>query len=35
MRLVVQGRAISMAHLTHIHGLIGGSTQFIQITERA
>ncbi len=35
MRLVVQGRAISMAHLTHIHGLIGGSTQFTQIDEHA
>lgn len=35
MRLVVQGRAISMAHLTHIHGLIGGSTQFMQIAEHA
>jgi phosphoserine phosphatase len=35
MRLVVQGRAISMAHLTHIHGLIGGSTQFTQIAEHA
>lgn len=35
MRLVVQGRAISVAHLTHIHGLIGGSTQFMQIAEHA
>jgi phosphoserine phosphatase len=35
MRLVVQGRAISMAHLTHIHGLIGGSTQFMQVAEYA
>lgn len=35
MRLVVQGRAISMAHLTHIHGLVGGSTQFMQIAEHA
>ncbi|HOY70119.1 MAG TPA: phosphoserine phosphatase SerB [Methylotenera sp.] len=35
MRLVVQGRAISIAHLTHIHGLIGGSTQFMQIAEHA
>ena len=35
MRLVVQGRAISMAHLTHIHGLIGDSTQFMQIAEHA
>lgn len=35
MRLVVQGRAICMAHLTHIHGLIGGSTQFMQVAEYA
>jgi phosphoserine phosphatase len=35
MRLVVQGRAISMAHLTHIHGLMGGSTQFMQVAEYA
>jgi phosphoserine phosphatase len=35
MRLVVQGRAVSMAHLTHIHGLVGGSTQFMQIAEFA
>jgi len=35
MRLVVQGRAISVAHLTHIHRLIGGSTQFMQIAEHA
>jgi phosphoserine phosphatase len=35
MRLVVQGRAISMAHLTHIHRLIGGSTQFMQVAEYA
>ncbi len=35
MRLVVQGRAISMAHLTHIHGVIGGSAQFMQIAEHA
>jgi phosphoserine phosphatase len=35
MRLVVQGRAISMAHLTHIHRIIGGSAQFIQIAEHA
>lgn len=33
MRLVVQGRAITVAHLTHIHRLIGGSTQFMQIGE--
>jgi phosphoserine phosphatase len=35
MRLVVQGRVISMAHLTHIHRIIGGSAQFMQIAEHA
>lgn len=35
MRLVIQGRAISIAHLTHIHRLIGGNKQFIQIGEYA
>jgi phosphoserine phosphatase len=35
MRLVVQGRSISVAHLTHIHRLIGGNTQFMQIGEFA
>lgn len=35
MRLVVQGRAVSVAHLTHIHRLMGGSTQFMQIAEHA
>lgn len=35
MRLVIQGRAITVAHLTHIHRLIGGHTQFIQINEFA
>ncbi len=35
MRLVVQGRAISTAHLTHIHRLIGGNTQYMQIAEFA
>lgn len=35
MRLVVQGRAISVAHLAHIHRLIGGNTQFMQIGEFA
>jgi phosphoserine phosphatase len=35
MRLVVQGRAITVAHLTHIHRLIGGSTQFMQVGEFA
>ena len=33
MRLVVQGRAITTAHLSHIHRLIGGNTQFMQIAE--
>ncbi len=35
MRLVVQGRAITIAHLTHIHRIIGGNTQFMQIGEYA
>lgn len=35
MRLVIQGRAIGMAHLTHIHRIIGGSAQFMQIAEHA
>jgi phosphoserine phosphatase len=35
MRLVVQGRALTVAHLTHIHRLIGGNTQFMQIGEHA
>jgi phosphoserine phosphatase len=35
MRLVVQGRAITVAHLTHIHRIIGGNTQFMQIAEHA
>jgi phosphoserine phosphatase len=35
MRLVVQGRAIKMAHLQHIHSIIGGSAQFMQIAEHA
>ncbi len=35
MRLVIQGSAISMAHLTHIHGLIGEHTQFMQVAEHA
>lgn len=33
MRLVLQGRAITVAHLSHIHGIIGGSAQFVQIGE--
>lgn len=35
MRLVVQGTSIQMPHLSHIHGLIGENTQFIQIAEHA
>ena len=35
MRLVLQGHAVSVAHLTHIHRLIGGNTQFMQIAEHA
>jgi phosphoserine phosphatase len=35
MRLVVQGRTVTVAHLTHIHRLIGGNTQFMQIGEYA
>lgn len=35
MRLVIQGRAITVAHLTHIHRLIGGNKQFMQIGEYA
>ena len=35
MRLVLQSRAITVAHLTHIHRLIGGNTQFMQIAEYA
>ncbi len=33
MRLVVQSRAITTAHLSHLHRLIGGNTQFMQIAE--
>jgi phosphoserine phosphatase len=33
MRLVVQGRGITVPHLSHIHGLIGGNTQFMQTHE--
>lgn len=33
MRLVVQGPAISMGHLSHIHGLVGGHTQFMQVAQ--
>ncbi len=35
MRLVVQSEAVGIAHLTHIHRLIGGSAQFTQIAEHA
>lgn len=35
MRLVVQGGGIGMAHLTHIHRIIGGNTQFMQIAQHA
>ena len=35
MRLVLQSRAITVAHLTHIHRLMGGNTQFMQIAEHA
>lgn len=35
MRLVVQGRAIKMAHLSYIHGFLGTNTQFMQIAEHA
>lgn len=35
MRLVVQGRAITTAHLAHIHGLLGLSAQFMQVAEHA
>jgi phosphoserine phosphatase len=33
MRLVLQSRAITVPHLTHIHRLIGGNTQYMQIAE--
>ena len=35
MRLVIQGRAVTVAHLQHIHGLLGVNTQFNQIGEHA
>lgn len=35
MRLVIQGAGISLAHLTHIHGLVGVHTQFMQVGEHA
>ena len=35
MRLVVQGPAITLSHLTHIHRLCGTSVQFVQIAQHA
>ena len=35
MRLVVQGSAIKLVHLQHIHGLLGVNTQFVQVAEHA
>jgi phosphoserine phosphatase len=35
MRLVIQGRTIGMAHLTHIHRMVGGSAQFMQVAKHA
>jgi phosphoserine phosphatase len=35
MRLVIQGRAVTVAHLQHIHSLLGVNTQFNQIGEFA
>jgi phosphoserine phosphatase len=35
MRLVIQGRAVKVAHLQHIHSLLGVNTQFNQIGEYA
>jgi phosphoserine phosphatase len=35
MRLVIQGSAITHAHLVHIHQLCGTSVQFIQIAQHA
>lgn len=35
MRLIVQGSAVRTAHLSHIHGLVGGHAQFMQIAEYA
>ncbi len=35
MRLVIQGRAVTVAHLQHIHSLLGVNTQFNQIGEHA
>ncbi|OYY80150.1 MAG: phosphoserine phosphatase, partial [Methylophilales bacterium 16-45-9] len=33
MRLVVQGSAITFAHLAHIHQLCATSVQFVQIAQ--
>ena len=35
MRLVIQGSKVMLAHLQHIHGLLGVNTQFNQIGEYA
>ena len=35
MRLVIQGRAVTVSHLQHIHNLLGVNTQFMQIGEHA
>ena len=35
MRLVVQGSAITLSHLTHIHRLCGTSVQFVQVAQHA
>lgn len=35
MRLVVQGPAVTQAHLAHIHGLVGGYAQFVQVGQYA
>lgn len=35
MRLVVQSRAITTAHLSHIHRLLDSNAQFMQIAEHA
>ena len=35
MRLVVQGSAITVAHLVHIHQLCGTSVQFTQVAQHA
>lgn len=35
MRLVVQGQSLTLAHLSHIHGLIGRHAQFMQVGQHA